>query len=63
MDQHCSLWCNMLRYLYIPKDFDLDEHIDYAVNNNFHQVIHGHSDIIKNLIENENNIQEINIPE
>lgn len=53
----------MIRYLYIPENFELDEHIEYAVENNFQQVIHGPSDIIKDLIYDENNIQEINIPE
>ena len=53
----------MLKYLYIPENEDLDQHIDYAVNNNFHKIIHGESDIIKNLLIDKNLRQEINIPE
>jgi hypothetical protein len=53
----------MLRYLYIPDNEDLDDHIDFAVNNNFQQIIHGKSDIVSDLIVDENKIQEINIPE
>lgn len=53
----------MLRYLYIPENEDLDEHIEYAINNNFNQIIHGNSDIIKDYLINLNCIEEINIPE
>lgn len=53
----------MLKYLYIPEKFDLDEYIDFAVSNNFNQIIHGESDVINNLIIDFNEIQEIKIPE
>jgi hypothetical protein len=53
----------MLKYLYIPEKFDLDEYIDFAVSNNFNQIIHGKSDIINNLILDYNEVQEIKIPE
>jgi hypothetical protein len=53
----------MLRYLYIPENEDLDEHINFAVHNNFHQIIHGESDIVSGLIKNIDSVQEINIPE
>ena len=53
----------MLKYLYIPEKFDLDEYIDFAVSNNFNQIIHGKSDIINNLIIDYNEVQEIKIPE
>lgn len=53
----------MLRYLYIPENEDIDTHIEYAINNNFNQIIHGSSDIINEYINDISNIQEINIPE
>lgn len=53
----------MIRYLYIPIDKDLDDFMDYAVNNNFNQIIHGESDIVRGYIQDFNSVQEINIPE
>jgi hypothetical protein len=53
----------MLKYLYIPENIDLDEYINFAVDNNFNQIIHGESEIIKDLIKNKDSVQEINIPE
>jgi hypothetical protein len=53
----------MLRYLYVPKNLDLYDHIDYAVKNNFNQIIHGESDVVKDFIIDPEVAQEINIPE
>lgn len=53
----------MLKYLYIPETEDLDDHIDFAVQNNFNQIIHGKSDIINDLVQDKDSVQEINIPE
>lgn len=53
----------MIRYLYIPINKDLDDFMDYAVNNNFNQIIHGESDVVRDYIKDFNSVQEINIPE
>jgi hypothetical protein len=53
----------MLKYLYIPESEDLDDHINFAVENGFNQIIHGNSDIIEELVVDKGTLQEINIPE
>jgi hypothetical protein len=53
----------MLKYLYIPEDKEISDHIDFAVMNNFNQIIHGRSEIVENLICDYDEVQEINIPE
>jgi hypothetical protein len=53
----------MIRYLYVPIDKDLDEFIEFSIENHFNQIIHGESDIINDLISNKNEIQKIEIPE
>jgi hypothetical protein len=53
----------MLKYLYIPQEKDLDEFIEFAVENNFNQIIHGDSDILNDFSYDNSNIHEINIPE
>ena len=53
----------MLKYLYIPEDEDVLDHIPKAIEENFNQIIHGSSDIIKDILINENSVQSISIPE
>ncbi len=53
----------MLRYLYVPENLDIYDHIDYAIKNDFNQIIHGESDVVKDFIIDKNMAQEINIPE
>ena len=53
----------MIRYLYIPKDKNLDDFIDYAINNKFNQIIHGQSEILDKFIIDYSEVKEIEIPE
>jgi hypothetical protein len=37
-------------YLYIPEDLDASEHLITAAQNNIDQIIHGPSDILKDVM-------------
>lgn len=53
----------MLQYLYIPEDCELDDGVEFAINNKISQIIHGKSDIINDIVQDFNVKQVINIPE
>ncbi len=53
----------MKLYLYIPEDLDASEHLITAAQNNIDQIIHGPSDILKDVKYNHNEVSTINVPE
>jgi hypothetical protein len=50
-------------YLYVPEDLDASEYLITAAQNNIDQIIHGSSDILKDLKYNHNEVSAINVPE
>lgn len=50
-------------YLYIPENLDASEYLITAAQNSIDQIIHGPSDILKDVKYNHDEVSTINVPE